>query len=616
MIKKENVVIRLCGDSGDGMQLIGQELANTSATVGNDIGTFPDFPAEIRAPRGTVAGVSGFQINIGSYDIHTPGDKADCLIAMNPAALKSNLSYLKENGILVFDTNALSDKNLKLAGYTENPFENGSLDAYQLIQVDITGNTRKSLEQLELSHKMVDRCKNFYALGMVCYMYSRPIEHAIDTLKQKFQKKPEVVEANTLALKGGYAYCEMSEIVVAPTVVAPAELPAGKYRSISGNTATALGLVAAAEKAGLNLYYAGYPITPASDILHELVKLEHFNVKTFQAEDEIAAACAAVGASFAGTVGVTASSGPGIALKQETIGLATMTELPLVVINVQRGGPSTGLPTKTEQSDLMQAVFGRNGECPIPVLSASRPADVFETIYEAYRIAVKYMTPVMFLSDGYIANSSEPWLLPDTDNLPEIQVNTPIEGEEYIAYKRDEHTRARKWAIPGTEGFEHRIGGLEKQEHTGNVSYDPDNHDTMVYTRQEKVEAIQNDMTPMYQDGESEGDVLVIGWGSTYGSIRTALEMIRKKDPDAKVTHVHLRYIYPLQKELPKLIHNFREVIVPEMNTGQLIHLIRSKCLVDAKGFNQVRGVPFTSEEMAEKIEHALSLLVEHKSVR
>jgi len=471
----KEATIRFAGDSGDGMQLVGGEMANTSALIGNDIGVLPDFPAEIRAPAGTLPGVSGYQLHISSFDIHTPGEKYDALVAMNPAALKTNLENLKPNGILIINVGGFKDRNLKLAHYDSNPLEDGSLDKYQLFAVDMNTLTHKALEELGLSAKIVDRCKNFFALGMVFWLYNRTMDHALSLLKSKFSKKPELAEANSRALKAGSVYCEATEQFATSYEVKPAKLPRGKYRNISGNTATALGLIAASQKSGLPLFLGSYPITPASDILHELSKYKHYGVRTFQAEDEIAAICSVIGAAYSGSLAVTSTSGPGLALKGEALGLAISVELPLVVCNVQRAGPSTGMPTKTEQADLMQALYGRNGEAPLPVVAASKPADCFETAYEACRIAIKHMTPVLFLSDGYLANGAEPWPIPKAEDLPEIPVNFAKDPESFEPFLRDEDTLARPWAIPGTPGLEHRIGGIEKEAVTGNVSYDPRN---------------------------------------------------------------------------------------------------------------------------------------------
>ncbi|MCG8606645.1 2-oxoacid:acceptor oxidoreductase subunit alpha [bacterium] len=598
---RKNVTIRFAGDSGDGMQLVGNELANTSAILGNDIGILPDFPAEIRAPAGTLPGVSGYQLHISSYDIHTPGEEYDALIAMNPAALKMNVDQLKPNGILIVNTETFKNRNLQLARYNYNPLENGSLDKYQLFAVDITGLTRKALDELELSTKVVDRCKNFFALGMVFWLYNRSMDHAANFIKGKFKKKPELVEANLRALKGGYAYCAATEQFATSYEVRPAKLPPGKYRSISGNSAVALGLVAAAHKSKLTLFYGSYPITPASDILHELAKYKHFDVRTFQAEDEIAAICSAIGASYAGALGVTGTSGPGLALKGEALGLAISVELPLVVCDIQRAGPSTGMPTKTEQADLMQALFGRNSDAPLPVIAASRPSDCFETAYEACRIAIKYMTPVILLSDGYLANGAEPWPIPKFADLPDIPVTFAEDKESFAPFLRDEETLARPWAIPGTPDLEHRVGGLEKEAVTGNVSYDPRNHEYMVQTRARKVENIAKELPATTIDGPDRGDLLVIGWGSTAGAIRTAVE--KKQSEGKSVSMVHLRYLNPLPKDLGGILRNFKNVLVPEINMGQLLMLLRSKFLVDAIGFSKLQGLPFLATDIEQKID-------------
>lgn len=601
---RKDVTIRFAGDSGDGMQLIGGELANTSAILGNDIGILPDFPAEIRAPAGTLPGVSGYQLHISSYDIHTPGEEYDALIAMNPAALKMNLENLKPNGILIVNTDTFKSRNLQLARYDENPLENGSLDKYQLFSVDITNLTRKALAELELSTKIVDRCRNFFALGMVFWLYNRSVDHATTFIKAKFKKKPELAEANLRALKGGVAYCAATEQFATSYEVKPAKLKPGKYRSISGNSAVALGLVAATQKAGLSLFYGSYPITPASDILHELSKYKHFDVKTFQAEDEISAICSAIGASYAGALGVTGTSGPGLALKGEALGLAISVELPLVVVDVQRAGPSTGMPTKTEQADLMQAMYGRNSDAPLPVLAASRPSDCFETAYEACRIAIKYMTPVILLSDGYLASGAEPWPIPEFDKLPDIPVNFAKDPESFAPFLRDEETLARPWAIPGTPGLEHRIGGLEKEAVTGNVCYDARNHEYMVETRAKKVERIAQELPPMEIDGPDTGELLVVGWGSTEGAIRTAIETTQGKGKS--VSRIHLRYLNPLPRDLGGILSNFKKVLIPEINMGQLIMILRAKYLIDAIPFSKHQGLPFLATEIERKIESIL----------
>ncbi len=600
----KEATIRFAGDSGDGMQLVGSEMANTSAVIGNDIGVLPDFPAEIRAPAGTLPGVSGYQLHISSYDIHTPGEKYDALVAMNPAALRMNIDNLKPNGILIINSDSFKDRNLQLAHYETNPLEDGSLDKFQVFSVDMTTLTRRALEELNLSAKVVDRSKNFFALGMVFWLYNRTMDHAINLIKEKFAKKPELVEANIRALKAGYAYCEATEQFATSYEVKPAKLPPGKYRNVSGNVAVALGLIAASQKSGLPLFYGSYPITPASDILHELAKYKHFGVRTFQAEDEIAAVCSSIGASYAGALGVTGTSGPGLALKTEALGLAVSVELPLVVCDVQRAGPSTGMPTKTEQADLLQALFGRNGEAPLPVIAASRPSDCFDAVYEACRIAVKYMTPVIFMSDGYLANGAEPWAIPRVDELPEISVHFATEKESFAPFLRDEKTLARPWAVPGTPGLEHRIGGLEKEAVSGNVSYDPRNHEYMIRMRAEKVERIAEDIPPTEIEGPKQGDLLVVGWGSTFGAIKTAVE--HKQAEGKAVSRIHLRYVNPLPKDLEAIFKNFKKILVPEINRGQLVKVLRAKYLVPAISFSKVQGLPFFASEIEQKIDEIL----------
>ncbi len=602
----QDVTVRFAGDSGDGMQLVGSELANTSALIGNDIGVLPDFPAEIRAPMGTLPGVSGYQLHFSSVDIHTPGERYDALVAMNPAALKMNVENLKPNGILIVNTETFKARNLQLARYDENPLENGSLDKFQLFKVDMTDLTRKALAELELATKVVDRCKNFFALGMVFWLYNRSMDHAISFIKSKFKKRQELAEANILALRAGYSYCEMTEQFAVSYEVKPAKLPPGKYRNVTGNTALALGAIAASHKSGLPLFLGSYPITPASDILHELSKYKHFGVKTFQAEDEIAAVCAAIGAAYSGALGITTTSGPGLALKGEAIGLAVSVELPLVICDIQRGGPSTGLPTKTEQADLMQALYGRNGEAPLPVVAASRASDCFETAYEAFRIAVKYMTPVIYLSDGYLANGSEPWPIPRVEDLPEIPVEFAREPEGFEPFLRDEKTLARPWAIPGTPGLEHRIGGLEKEAVTGNVSYDPRNHEYMTELRARKIANIANDLPPTQVDGAEKGDLLVVGWGSTFGAIKTAVE--HKQAEGKSVSRVHIRHLNPLPKDLGDILSNFKKVLVPEINAGQFVHVLRDKYLIPAIGFSKVQGLPFFSSDIEDKIDEILGV--------
>jgi 2-oxoglutarate ferredoxin oxidoreductase subunit alpha len=588
------------------MQLAGSQFTNTSALIGNDIATFPDFPAEIRAPQGTLAGVSGFQVHFSSKDIFTPGDTVDALVAMNPAALATNLSDLRAGGILIVNSDAFEPKGLDQAGYDTNPLEDGSLKSYRLHTVAMTKLTRSAVEGLTLSQKEKDRCRNFFAMGLVFWLYDRPLEPTLRYIDDKFGKKPEIAQANAAALKAGYHYGETVEAINTQFHVPKAKLPPGTYTSVMGNTALAYGLMTAARLSGKRLFLGAYPITPASSILEELAKHKNFDVLTFQAEDEIAAMTATIGASFAGAMAVTASSGPGIALKGEGIGLAIITELPLVVINVQRGGPSTGLPTKTEQADLFQAVFGRNGECPMPVIAACSPADCFDVAQEAWRLAVRYMTPVMLLTDGYIANGSEPWRIPKFSDLPRLEIKHPgprENGQAFLPYQRDERL-ARPWALPGTVGLEHRIGGLEKQDVSGNVSYDPANHQHMVNTRAQKVANIANDIPPQKLDGPPSGDVLVLSWGGTYGACATATHVVQAKGK--AVTHCHLRYLNPLPKELGDIMKRFKKVLIPELNLGQLRTIIRANYLVDAIGLNKVQGKPFSVAEVAEKIESLL----------
>ncbi len=598
------VTIRFAGDSGDGIQLTGTQFTNTTAILGNDLSTLPDFPAEIRAPAGTLFGVSGFQIHFGSTEINTPGDSCDVLVAMNPAALKVNLQSLVDGGAIIVNTDGFNDKNLKLAGYTSNPLKDESLQKYRVFEVDISKLTALALQDLNLSSKMADRSKNFFALGMMYWMYNRPLESTIDWIKSKFKDKPEIQEANLRVLKAGWNFAETTEIFTVRYQVDAAKLTPGKYRNITGNQATAWGLMAAAIKAKIDLFLGSYPITPASEILHELSMYKNFSVKTFQAEDEIAGIASAIGASFSGALGVTTTSGPGVALKTEALGLAVMVELPLVVCNVQRGGPSTGLPTKTEQADLLQALYGRNGEAPIPVVAAATPGDCFDMVFEASRIALKYMTPVLFLSDGYLGNGSEPWLIPDFDAMPDISQKFWTEKEGFLPYLRDEKTLARPWAIPGTPGLEHRIGGLEKQNLTGNVNYEPENHELMVKLRAEKIERIANDIPLAKVDGDEKGEVLVVGWGSTYGAIRTAVN--RQREKGHSVSQLHLRHLNPLPKNLGEILYNFKHVLVPELNLGQLVKLLRAKYLVPAVSLNKVQGLPFKAIEIEQKIEEIL----------
>jgi 2-oxoglutarate ferredoxin oxidoreductase subunit alpha len=606
IVQLTDATVRFCGDSGDGMQLAGTQLTNTSALVGNDIATFPDFPAEIRAPRGTLAGVSGFQIHFASKEIYTPGDRVDALVAMNPAALATNLGDLVQGGILIVDRDSFEPKDLKMAGYETSPLEDGSLDKYQLFAVDMTRLNRLAVEGLGLSTKEMDRCRNFYAMGLIFWLYDRPLDPTLRFIEAQFGKRPEIAEANRRALKAGFNYGEITDSFASQFRVEKAKLPPGKYRNITGNQAMALGMIAAAKRSGCELFLGSYPITPASDILHELSKYKNYGVRTFQAEDEIAAITSAIGASFAGAMATTTSSGPGIALKGEAIGLAVMTELPLLVINIQRGGPSTGLPTKTEQADLLQAVVGRNGECPVPVVAARGPADCFDAVQEAWRIAVRFMTPVFVLSDGYIANGSEPWLIPDPAKLEPIPVEHPgpqSNGHAFRPYQRNERL-ARPWALPGTPGLMHRIGGLEKQDVTGNVNYEPENHEHMVRLRARKVAGIANDIPLQEVEGPERGKVLVLSWGGTYGASRTAVREVASRG--APVAHCHLRYMNPFPRNLGEILSRYERVLIPELNLGQLRMLIRAQFLIDAIGLNKVQGKPFTVHEVVEKIEEVL----------
>jgi 2-oxoglutarate/2-oxoacid ferredoxin oxidoreductase subunit alpha len=606
----QDVVIKFAGDSGDGMQLTGSQFTNNTALLGIDLATFPDFPAEIRAPQGTLPGVSGYQLRFSSDRIFTPGDECDVLVAMNAAALKTNLKGLKKGGKIIANTDGFDAKNLRLANYPENiqPLEDGSLNNYELIKMDVTKMTRESLKDITLGTKEKDRAKNMFVLGFLYWMYNRDLGNTIQFLTDKFEKKPVILESNIKVLKAGYNYGDTTETFTTTYTVEKAKMPAGIYRSIMGNQALAYGLIAASEKSRLPLFLGSYPITPASDILHELSKHKNFGVKTFQAEDEIAAITSAIGAAYGGALGVTTTSGPGMALKAEAMGLAVMMEIPLLIINVQRGGPSTGLPTKTEQSDLLQAYYGRNGECPMPVVSASTPSDCFNAVYEAVRISVEHMTPVIFLSDGYIANGAEPWKFPKANELPPITIHFKQqleEGEEtFQPYKRNQQL-VRPWAVPGTPTLEHRIGGLEKQDVTGNVSYDPDNHQHMVNTRQAKVDTIANFLPEQTIDnGPATGKVLVLGWGSTYGAIKTAVAQLLAEG--YAVSHAHLRYIRPFPKNLGTLLHQFEQVLIPEINNGQLIKIIRDVYLINAKGYNKVMGIPITKTELVEAIKKLL----------
>jgi 2-oxoglutarate ferredoxin oxidoreductase subunit alpha len=601
----EEVTIRFAGDSGDGMQLTGTQFTNTVASLGNDLSTLPDYPAEIRAPAGTTYGVSGFQIKFGSTDILTPGDACDVLVAMNPAALVTNVKLLRDGGTIIVNEDAFSEKNLKLANLTSNPLQDGTLAKYVVHKIAITKLTGLALADMNLSTRFVDKTKNFWALGLMYWMFDRPLDQSIRFIQEKFGgKDQQVADANLRVLKAGYNYGDTTEVFTTRYEVKPAKLPPGRYRNIMGNVATALGLVAASKRSGLPLFLGSYPITPASDILHELAKLKEFGVKTFQAEDEIAAICSAIGASYAGSLAVTTTSGPGLALKTEAMGLAIMLELPLVIVDVQRGGPSTGLPTKTEQADLLQSVLGRNGEAPLCVIAASTPADCFAAAYESARLAVKFMTPVICLTDGYLGNGAEPWLIPEAKDLPPIPVTFATDPKNFQPYARDEKTLSRPWAIPGTPGLEHRIGGLEKEHITGNINYSPENHDFMIRLRAEKIERIADDIPPQTIEGDPTGDVLLVGWGSTYGAIKSAVAGLRENG--TKVSQMHIRYINPFPKNLAELFKGFTHVVVPEINYGQLSKLIRAKYLIDAAGFNVIKGQPLRAEEITEFVESLL----------
>jgi 2-oxoglutarate/2-oxoacid ferredoxin oxidoreductase subunit alpha len=597
----DQAVIRFCGDSGDGMQITGSQFTNTAALYGNDLATFPDYPAEIRAPAGTLPGVSGFQVHFSSSDVYTPGDSVDVLVAMNPAALKMNLADLRPNGILIVNLDSFKETDLRKAQMTSNPIEDHSLDAFRLFAVELTRLTRAALQQLGLDAKSMDRCKNFFALGMCYWLYNRSMDSTLRWIDDKFKSKPQLAQANRLALQGGYSYCEATEAFQISYEIPPAKLSPGTYRNISGNTALALGFVAASQKAGIPLFLGSYPITPASDILHELSQYKDFGVITFQAEDEIAAITSAIGAAYSGALGITATSGPGMALKTEALGLAVAVELPLVICDIQRGGPSTGLPTKTEQADLLQAMFSRNSEAPIPVIAASTPGDCFWVALEASRIAIKHMVPVIILSDGYLANGAEPWKIPEVSELPEIPVHFATDAENFHPYQRDPKTLARPWAVPGTSGLEHRIGGIEKQDVTGNVNYDPLNHERMVRIRAAKVEAVALDIPDVVPAGDPEGDLLIVAWGSTHGPITAALNTQRAKG--RRIGHVHLRHLNPLPKNLGQVLGRYKKILVPEMNMGQLIMLLRAKYLVDAQGLNKIQGKPFQQAEIERKIQ-------------
>ena len=606
----QDVVIKFAGDSGDGMQLTGSQFTNNTALLGVDLATFPDFPAEIRAPQGTLPGVSGFQLRFSSDQVYTPGDECDVLVAMNAAALKANLKTLKKGGKIIANTDGFDAKNLRLANYPDgvNPLEDGSLGNYEVIKIDVTKMTREALKDITMGTKEKDRAKNMFVLGFLYWMYNRNMENTVRFLQDKFGKKPEILESNLRALQAGYNFGDTTETFTTRYKVEKAKMEPGVYRSIMGNQALAYGLIAASEKSGLPLFLGSYPITPASDILHELSKYKSFGVRTFQAEDEIAAITSAIGAAYGGALGVTTTSGPGMALKAEAMGLAVMMEMPLLICDIQRGGPSTGLPTKTEQSDLLQAYYGRNGECPMPVIAACTPSDCFDAVYEAVRIAVQHMTPVIFLSDGYIANGAEPWRFPQSADLPPITVTFKkelgAEEKQFQPYLRDEKL-VRPWAIPGTPGLEHRIGGLEKQNITGNVSYDPENHQLMVKIRQEKVDRIADYIPEQSLDsGPEQGKILVLGWGSTYGAIKSAVAELQREG--YAVSHAHLRYIRPFPKNLGAILRNFEQVLIPEINNGQLIKIIRDQYLIDAKGYNKIMGVPITKTELVMKLREML----------
>jgi len=597
----EEVIIRFAGDSGDGMQLTGHQFTNTSAVFGNDLATFPDFPAEIRAPAGSIPGVSGFQVRLSSRDIHTPGDAPDVLVAMNPAALKVNLKDLKPGGLLLVNTGNFTANDLRKAHYESDPLDDPKLaQEYNFVPFDLNAATVQAVEEAGLTSKEALRCKNLLALGMLYWSYSRPLDQTEKWLREKFSKKPKILQANRLALQAGHKMAENSELFHTQYQVPAAKLPAGTYRNIKGNAAIALGVVAAGKLSGLPVFYGSYPITPASDILHHLARFKNHGVVTFQAEDEIAAVCAAIGAAFAGSLGVTGTSGPGIALKSEAMGLAVMVELPLLVINVQRGGPSTGLPTKTEQADLMQAVFGRNGEAPMPVLAASSPSDCFEAAIEAARIAVTYMTPVVLLSDGYLGNGAEPWRIPHVSELEPFKVRYHTDAGNFQPYDRDPVTLARPWALPGTPGLEHRIGGLEKQDGSGNVNYDPENHDHMIALREQKVMGVARSYPPLKVYGDESGRLLVLGWGSTKGAIRGAVD--RAREEGLSVSQLHLRHIWPLPNDLGGILKRFERILIPELNRGQLNRIIRSEYLLDTVSLSKVQGRPFTFQELLERI--------------
>src|SRR5579864_6065423 len=597
----DRAVIRFCGDSCDGMQISGSQFTNTAALYGNDLATFPDYPAEIRAPAGTLPGVSGFQVQFSSSDVYTPGDAVDVLVAMNPAALKMNIKDLKQNGILIVNSDSFTDNDLRKAHQATNPLEDHSLNGYRVFPVELERLTRAGLQDLGLDAKSMDRCKNFFALGMCYWLYNRPMEQTYRWLDDKFKSKPLLAEANKRAMKAGYSYCEATEAFQVSYEIPPAKLAPGIYRNLSGNQALAMGFVVAARQAGLQLFLGSYPITPASDILHELSGYKNFDVLTFQAEDEIAAITSAIGAAYSGTLAITTTSGPGMALKTEAMGLAVAVELPMVICDIQRGGPSTVLPTKTEQADLLQALYGRNSEAPIPILAASTPGDCFWIALEASRIALKYMVPVIILSDGYLANGAEPWRIPSRSEIPEIPVHFVTDPEGFLPYKRDPQTLSRPWAIPGTPGLEHRVGGLEKQDVTGNINYEPLNHEKMVHLRAAKVEAIAQEIPDVVPAGDPDGDLLIVAWGSTHGAVTAALKAQREKG--RRIGHVHLRYLNPLPRNLGEVLKRYRKVLVPEMNMGQLVMVLRAKYLVDAQSYSKIQGRPFKQSEIEAKIE-------------
>ena len=602
--ERESVVIRFAGDSGDGMQLTGTRFTSESVLAGNDVGTLPDFPAEIRAPTGTLYGVSAFQINFSNKNVYTPGDDLDALVCMNPAALKTNLADLKQNGILIVDPSEFSSANLRKAEYEANPLEDNSLDKYQVYQVEVTKMTTLALKDTGLPNRSVMRSRNFFALGVVSWLYNRPIEPTLEWIQQRFGKNKAVAEANTLAIKGGYNLGENTDMFASSYEIKPAQIDPGTYRNITGNSATALGFVVAAQKAGLPLFLGSYPITPASDVLHELAEYKNYNVTTFQAEDEIAGVGSALGAAFGGALAITTTSGPGMNLKAETLGLAASVELPMVVTNIQRAGPSTGMPTKPEQTDLLQALYGRHGETPLPVIAASTPADCFYAAFEAARIAIKYMTPVILLTDGFLANASEPWLLPTVADMPDIKVEFRTDPEGFFPYLRDEQTLARPWVKPGTPGLEHRIGGIEKDYLTGNISYAPANHEQMVRVRHQKVTRITQEIPPTKVHGPERGKLLVLGWGSTYGAIAAAVEDAQAQGHT--VAHAHLRHLNPLPADLGDVLSRYDRVLVPEMNMGQLLKLVRAEYLIDAIGLNKIQGRPFKVSEVATRIARLL----------